>query len=55
MSGVSLVEAEGPLAVTVERAPGGKCERCWTYSENVGRLAAHPAVCERCAAVLEGR
>ena len=36
------------------RAAGGKCERCWTYSENVGRLA-HPGVCERCAAVLEAR
>jgi isoleucyl-tRNA synthetase len=54
VSGVTLADAEGPLAVTVERARGGKCERCWTYSENVGRLAPHPAVCERCAAVLEG-
>jgi isoleucyl-tRNA synthetase len=55
VSSVSLVDGEGPLSVAVERAPGNKCERCWTYSENVGRLAAHPAVCERCAAVLEGR
>jgi isoleucyl-tRNA synthetase len=55
VSGVALAEAEGPLTVTVERAPGGKCERCWTYSENVGRLAVHPGVCERCAAVLEER
>jgi len=57
VSRVDLAEADGTsaLTVTVERAPGSKCERCWTYSENVGRLAAHPAVCERCAAVLEGR
>jgi isoleucyl-tRNA synthetase len=55
VSSVALQEGEGPLAVAVERAPGSKCERCWTYSENVGRLAVHPAVCERCAAVLEGR
>ena len=32
-------------------ASGGKCERCWTYSEAVGRLR-HPGVCERCDAVL---
>ena len=55
VSAVDLVEGEGPLTVTVERAAGGKCERCWTYSPNVGRLAAHPGVCERCAAVLEAR
>jgi len=39
--------------VEVARAPGAKCERCWTYSEQVGRLAVHPGVCERCAAVLQ--
>ena len=55
VSRVELQEGEGALAVTVERAPGDKCERCWTYSPNVGRLEAHPAVCERCAAVLEAR
>ena len=53
VSGVSLAEADGPMAVRVERARGSKCERCWTFSENVGRLSAHPGVCERCAAVLE--
>jgi isoleucyl-tRNA synthetase len=41
-------------AITVGKAKGGKCERCWTYSENVGKLSAHPGVCERCAQVLEG-
>jgi isoleucyl-tRNA synthetase len=55
VSAVRLVEGEGPLSVTVERAAGGKCERCWTYSTNVGRQAAHAGVCERCAAVLEAR
>ena len=55
VSEVSLVEADGPLAVTVERALGSKCERCWTYSEKVGRLSVHPGVCERCAEVLSER
>jgi len=55
VSEAALVDAEGPLAVRVERAEGKKCERCWTYSRNVGRLPVHPGVCERCASVLEAR
>jgi isoleucyl-tRNA synthetase len=53
VSRVDLVEG-GDLAVQVSRAPGAKCDRCWTYSEKVGRLS-HPGLCERCAAVLEAR
>jgi isoleucyl-tRNA synthetase len=51
-SEVVLEDSEQPLAVTVERAPGAKCERCWTWSEKVGTLPAHAGVCERCASVL---
>jgi isoleucyl-tRNA synthetase len=54
VSHVALDESGGETSVKVTRAPGKKCERCWTFSENVGRLSAHPGVCERCAAVLEG-
>jgi isoleucyl-tRNA synthetase len=52
VSRVVLEEAAGPLAASVARAAGGKCERCWTWSERVGTLAAHPGVCERCAEVV---
>jgi isoleucyl-tRNA synthetase len=58
VSKVTLVEAEDgetPFAVLAARADGQKCERCWTYSQNVGKLPVHPGVCERCAAVLEPR
>ena len=54
VSAARLLDGEGPLVVTVDRAVGAKCERCWTYSEKVGRLDAHPGVCERCAEVLAG-
>ena len=54
VSGVALEESEGPVTVEVFRAEGSRCERCWTYSENVGRLGIHSGVCERCAAVLAG-
>jgi isoleucyl-tRNA synthetase len=52
VSAVALEPGPAPLAVSVARAPGRKCERCWTWSEKVGMLAAHPGVCERCASVL---
>ncbi len=37
------------LSVTVDKAEGGKCERCWCYSEAVGRNAVYPTLCARCA------
>ena len=40
------------LAITVNRAPGQKCERCWNYSTHVGEDKTYPTVCERCSAVL---
>ncbi len=55
VSHVEVVEGGGDLGVEVRRAPGGKCERCWTYSPRVGSLPIHPGVCERCASVLEQR
>jgi isoleucyl-tRNA synthetase len=36
------------LKVRIEKASGEKCERCWNYSESVGRNDAHPTVCHRC-------
>ncbi len=53
VSRVRLEDGE-TLAARVSRAPGNKCERCWTFSEQVGRLPVHPGVCERCADVLQG-
>jgi isoleucyl-tRNA synthetase len=40
-------EIEG-LTVGIARAGGGKCERCWNFSETVGADTTHPAICERC-------
>jgi hypothetical protein len=36
------------LEVTVQRADGKKCERCWNYSTHVGENPRYPTVCERC-------
>jgi isoleucyl-tRNA synthetase len=40
------------LSVTVQRADGTKCERCWNYSTHVGENADYPTVCERCVKAL---
>ena len=40
------------LAITVGKAAGQKCERCWNYSIHVGEDKNYPTVCERCSAVL---
>ncbi len=52
---VSQVSLEsGEFAVSVERAQGDKCERCWRYTDDVGSNPDFPTVCARCAAVLPG-
>ncbi|MBI4228232.1 MAG: isoleucine--tRNA ligase [Deltaproteobacteria bacterium] len=43
------------LIVKVIKAPGEKCERCWTYRVSVGNNLDHPRICDRCVANLEGR
>jgi len=44
--------AHGSLAVNIERAPGGKCERCWIYAEDRGRDPVHPTLCGKCTVAL---
>lgn len=44
-------EVEG-LYVSVEKASGAKCERCWVYSDTVGSNPEHPTLCARCAGIL---
>ncbi len=45
-------DAATELQVTVEKAQGEKCERCWAYSETVGNCSDHPTLCARCAEVI---
>src|SRR5271157_633489 len=41
------------LSVKIEKALGRKCERCWNYSQQVGKDERYPTVCERCSAALK--
>jgi isoleucyl-tRNA synthetase len=40
------------LEVTIQRADGKKCDRCWNYSTHVGENARYPTICERCSAAI---
>jgi isoleucyl-tRNA synthetase len=51
----SVIVAPEPgaeLGVTVTRAPGQKCQRCWNYSPYVGQSRVYPQFCKRCEEVL---
>lgn len=58
-SAVRVTEGNGgdfhgelPIGVTVRKASGEKCERCWSYSDTVGKSSDHPTLCARCAAII---
>lgn len=46
-------ESATELKVEVSHAAGEKCERCWCFSNTVGKNPKHITLCERCAKVLE--
>ncbi len=48
-----LVLEQGASAeARVQKAPGKKCARCWTYRREVGTIAVHPGLCARCERVV---
>ena len=49
----TLAEIPG-VAVLVNPAEGGKCDRCWQVLPEVGSHAHHPTLCNRCADVVGG-
>ncbi len=59
-SAVEIAEGEGSfkgdvegLSISVSKADGEKCERCWKYSETVGDCAEHPTLCSKCAETMK--
>ncbi len=50
-----LLDSDGEqhqFKIAMERAHGLKCERCWTYSIQVGRNTEHLTLCERCSEAI---
>ncbi|MBN2407232.1 MAG: isoleucine--tRNA ligase [Elusimicrobia bacterium] len=43
----------GEISVTVGKAPGSKCVRCWLVDETVGSDEEHPGLCGRCSDVVK--
>jgi len=39
--------------VSIARAAGTKCERCWMFCESVGSAEAHKTLCARCVDVMD--
>ena len=52
VSAVALKQGTGDLTVTIERASGDKCERCWKYTRDVGSDDRFPTACASCAKTL---
>ena len=50
---LSLEGSLDSLKVDVLRTPAKKCERCWKYSDTVGKEQDHPTICYRCAQVVK--
>ena len=48
------VDQAGDESVLVETSRYLKCERCWHYREEIGSIAEHPTLCNRCFSNLFG-
>ena len=60
VSYVNIASGEGEfkgavegVSVTVEKAAGEMCERCWSHDATVGSVAEYAHLCARCAAVMK--
>lgn len=51
VSEFSLVK--GGRNITIKKAEGKKCERCWMHLKSVGKNDKHPTLCERCVPVVD--
>jgi isoleucyl-tRNA synthetase len=49
---VGPADAPDDVRVSVERAPGVKCERCWRYVPSVTTEPDRAGICERCVEAL---
>lgn len=49
---VDGLAGDAAAEVAVSHAPGGRCERCWIWSEDLGQNGEHPGLCPRCTEVV---
>lgn len=53
VSAIEIIDNNGELEISVEKAEGEKCERCWIISKTVGQSAEHPTICAHCCENLK--
>jgi len=49
------IEPAAEASASITKTPNEKCARCWRHRPTVGKIAAHPDLCDRCAEVVEHR
>ncbi|WP_373741472.1 isoleucine--tRNA ligase [Neisseria sp.] len=54
VSKVTVTKGE-TLSAAAKVSNGGKCERCWHYTDDIGSAATHPTLCARCADNIDGK
>jgi isoleucyl-tRNA synthetase len=42
------------LLIAIDKAEGGKCQRCWNWRTSVGTYGDHPELCTKCHTVMTG-
>jgi isoleucyl-tRNA synthetase len=42
-----------PISISVSKADGRKCERCWHWETDVGQNKEHPTLCGRCVEAVK--
>ena len=48
----TAADMEG-LSISIEKAKGEKCQRCWNYSTTVGQDSDDSEICSRCAGAIK--
>ncbi len=43
------------IKISIAKSENTKCERCWHYVESVGKIVAHPQICQRCVDNVYGK
>ncbi len=53
VSQLELNPGDGALAISVNKAAGRKCDRCWHWEPDVGAYPDHPTICGRCVQAVQ--
>ena len=40
------------LFIKIKVSDSNRCDRCWNYREEVGKIEKYPTLCNRCAEVI---